>query len=186
MSQREADSIQDNTVTEADVEASIAKYGRDIYHDFDINDPTFNEHFHDILKLCDASAADSGGFREFPAKTTLSLYLAKNGVPLTVGNIEAVAVKGMHVHARTTGFEHAAHGRGDALPVEPVKRLRERHQSEHAQVSGQFLGAHPHPPRIGRAPSGGLVEHALVRVDPDHLGADTAADLAYIETGHWT
>ena len=60
------------------------------------------EHFHDILKLCEATPADSGGFREFPQKTTLSLYLAKNGVPLTVGNIEAVAVRGMHVHARTT------------------------------------------------------------------------------------
>ena len=44
--QREVDT---NTVTEADVQASIAKFGRDIYHDFDIDDPAFNEHFHEIV-----------------------------------------------------------------------------------------------------------------------------------------
>ena len=45
-SQEEARSANENLVTQADVEASIAKYGRDIYHDFDIDDPRFNEHFH--------------------------------------------------------------------------------------------------------------------------------------------
>ena len=37
------------SVTQADVDASIAKYGRDIYNDFDIDDPTFNENFYEIL-----------------------------------------------------------------------------------------------------------------------------------------
>ena len=36
-------------VTDADVAESMAKYGRDIYHDFDMNDPVFNEKFHDIV-----------------------------------------------------------------------------------------------------------------------------------------
>jgi hypothetical protein len=60
------------------------------------------EHFHNILSLCEAGPADDRGFREFPPKTTLSLYLAKHGVPLMVASIEALAVKGQHVHARTT------------------------------------------------------------------------------------
>ncbi len=60
------------------------------------------EHFHEIMAIADAGPADDRGFREFPQKTTLSLYLAKSGVPLTVPAIEAVAVKGLHVHARTT------------------------------------------------------------------------------------
>ncbi|MDQ1569015.1 MAG: hypothetical protein QOF96_3895 [Actinomycetota bacterium] len=48
-SQDDALRADENLVTQADVEASMAKYGRDIYHDFDIDDPKFNEHFHDIL-----------------------------------------------------------------------------------------------------------------------------------------
>jgi cytochrome P450 len=40
---------EENLVTDADVAESIAKYGRDIYNDFDINDPVFNEKFHDII-----------------------------------------------------------------------------------------------------------------------------------------
>jgi len=60
------------------------------------------EHFHSIVSLCEAAPADDRGFREFPQKTTLSLYLARNGVPLVVPMIEAIAVRGNHVHARTT------------------------------------------------------------------------------------
>ena len=42
-------SAEENLVTQADVEEAIAKYGRDVYHDFDIDDPRFNENFHEIL-----------------------------------------------------------------------------------------------------------------------------------------
>jgi len=59
------------------------------------------EHINEILTLCEASAADNG-FRELPAKTTLSLYLAKGGVGLTVAQIEAVAIKSGTIQARTT------------------------------------------------------------------------------------
>ncbi|GAC1352235.1 MAG: hypothetical protein NVS3B20_08100 [Polyangiales bacterium] len=60
------------------------------------------DHFQEILQLCEPGPADERGFRPFPKKTTLSLYLAKQGVPLTVGAIEAVALKGENVHARTS------------------------------------------------------------------------------------
>jgi hypothetical protein len=59
------------------------------------------EHINDILTLCEASAADNG-FRELPNKTTLSLYLAKAGVGLTVAQIEAINIKGSTIQARTT------------------------------------------------------------------------------------
>lgn len=60
------------------------------------------EHVNEILKTCEASPADERGFREFPPKTTLSLYLSRGGVGLTVAAIEAMAVRGATVHARTT------------------------------------------------------------------------------------
>lgn len=60
------------------------------------------EHLQDILQLCEASAADERGFRELPQKTTLTLYLAKDSVGLTVANVEAVSLRGHHLQARTT------------------------------------------------------------------------------------
>jgi hypothetical protein len=59
------------------------------------------EHLQEILQLCDASKADERGFREFPQRTTLTLYLAKDSVGLTVSGIEAIAIRGHQVHART-------------------------------------------------------------------------------------
>lgn len=59
------------------------------------------EQFNDLLTLCEASPADNG-FRELPNKTTLSLYLAKNGVGSTVSQIEAINLKGSTIQARTT------------------------------------------------------------------------------------
>jgi len=58
-------------------------------------------HINDILKICEASDGE-GGFRELPQKTTLTLYLSKGGVGLTVSSIEAVALRGHTVQARTT------------------------------------------------------------------------------------
>ncbi len=60
------------------------------------------EHLQDIFELCDASTPHERGFRELPQKTTLTLYLAKDSVGLTVNSVEAIAVRGHHVQARTT------------------------------------------------------------------------------------
>jgi cytochrome P450 len=38
-----------NTFTEADQQAAIEKYGRDIYTDFDFNDPEWNNQFYDVV-----------------------------------------------------------------------------------------------------------------------------------------
>ncbi len=62
------------------------------------------EQINEILTMCEATAGE-GGFRELPAKTTLSLYLARNGVGMTVGSIEGLAIKGLSIHARTTKGE---------------------------------------------------------------------------------
>src|SRR6266849_2279105 len=35
--------------TQQDIDEAIARYGRDIYNDFDIDDPNFNTHLFDIL-----------------------------------------------------------------------------------------------------------------------------------------
>jgi hypothetical protein len=59
------------------------------------------DHLQDILQICEAGTPDDRGLRELPPKTTLTLYLAKNGVGLTVPAIEAIAVRGHQVHART-------------------------------------------------------------------------------------
>jgi hypothetical protein len=59
------------------------------------------EDIQEILKICEASNADANGFRELPQKTTLTLYLSKNSVGLTVSGIEAIAVRGHHAQART-------------------------------------------------------------------------------------
>jgi hypothetical protein len=59
------------------------------------------EHLQEILQLCEAGAEGDRGFREFPQKTTLTLYLAKDSVGLTVTGIEAIAVRGHRAHART-------------------------------------------------------------------------------------
>ena len=58
------------------------------------------EQITEVLQLCEASAADNG-FRELPQKTTLSFYCARQGVGLTVSSVEAVALRGAAVHART-------------------------------------------------------------------------------------
>jgi hypothetical protein len=58
------------------------------------------DHINEILTICEASSSE-GGFRELPNKTTLSLYLARAGVGLTVPSVEALAIKGQVIHART-------------------------------------------------------------------------------------
>lgn len=40
---------QEQTRTTPDVESLKGRFGRDMFNDFDIDDPKFNEHFFDIL-----------------------------------------------------------------------------------------------------------------------------------------
>ncbi len=60
------------------------------------------EQLDEILStMCEAGAEGAGGFRDLPEKARLTLYAAHNGVGLTVPEIEAIARKGLAVHART-------------------------------------------------------------------------------------
>jgi hypothetical protein len=59
------------------------------------------ENFREILKLCGAKPPDERGYQDLPDKTTLTLYLARAGVGLTVGSVEAVAIRSLRIHART-------------------------------------------------------------------------------------
>jgi hypothetical protein len=58
-----------------------------------------------VNTMCDAGAEGAGGFRELPEKVRLTLYVARGGVGLTVPGIEAIARKGLSVHARTAKGE---------------------------------------------------------------------------------
>lgn len=60
------------------------------------------ESLQEILQLCEAPAADERGFRELPQKVTLTFYLAKDSVGLTVSNVEAISIRGHHMQARTS------------------------------------------------------------------------------------
>lgn len=62
------------------------------------------EQVNEILKICEATEGE-GGFRDLPQRTTISLYLAKNGVGLTVRDIEAIAVRGLTLQARSNKGE---------------------------------------------------------------------------------
>lgn len=60
------------------------------------------ETFAEILALCDAAPASDQGLRDLPPRTTITLYLSRGGVGLTVASVEALALKGLGVSARTT------------------------------------------------------------------------------------
>lgn len=59
------------------------------------------ENLQEILTLCEASEGERG-FRELPQKTTLTFYLSKDAVGLTISNVEAVQQKGVQIQGRTT------------------------------------------------------------------------------------
>jgi hypothetical protein len=59
------------------------------------------EHLQEILQMCEAHEADDKGFRDLPAKTTLTLYLAKDSVGLTVPGVESVLIHGHQLRVRT-------------------------------------------------------------------------------------
>ena len=60
------------------------------------------ETFAETVTLCDAAAPSDQGLRDLPARTTITLYLSHGGVGLTVASVEALALKGLTVQARTT------------------------------------------------------------------------------------
>jgi hypothetical protein len=75
------------------------------------------EHFQQILQLAGGEAADDRGFRELPQKTTLTLFFARQGAQVTVTEVEAVALKGPLVHARTTKGDLYVASLSDLLAV---------------------------------------------------------------------
>lgn len=60
-----------------------------------------SEQLQEVLQICDATEGERG-FRELPQKTTLTFYVAKDSVGLTIANVEAVALRGHNAQARTT------------------------------------------------------------------------------------
>ena len=64
------------------------------------------EQLDEILSTtCEAEPAGASGYRDLPEKVRLTLYAARGGVGLTVPEIEAVARRGLSVHARTAKGE---------------------------------------------------------------------------------
>jgi hypothetical protein len=57
------------------------------------------EHLQSILKNAQAKS-DKEGFTTLPEGSTITLYLAHNGVPLTVNRVESLRVEGNFVEAR--------------------------------------------------------------------------------------
>jgi hypothetical protein len=55
---------QTNAVTQGDVEEAEARYGRDIYHDFDLNAPVWNDRFYeindDLVARCPVARSEVG------------------------------------------------------------------------------------------------------------------------------
>jgi hypothetical protein len=63
------------------------------------------ERLSEVLQLCDAGEAADDGFREFGAKTTVTLYVTHGSATLVAGGIEALAHKGGEVRARSAKGE---------------------------------------------------------------------------------
>ena len=74
------------------------------------------EHLDAILKGAQAKA-DKDGYQVVPEGGALTLYVAHDGVSLTVGRVEAVKVEGELVYARTARREVFALGRSDLFAV---------------------------------------------------------------------
>ena len=74
------------------------------------------EHFETILKNAQAKG-EKDGFAVLPDGTSLTLYIAHDGVSLTIARVEAVRVEGELVHARTAKGERYTLARGDLFAV---------------------------------------------------------------------
>jgi hypothetical protein len=86
------------------------------------------EHLEAILKSAQAKA-EKDGFITMPDGSGLTLYVAHDGVPLTVSRVEALKLDGELVYARTAKRETYALGRSDLFAVaiegavgQPVRR----------------------------------------------------------------
>ncbi len=86
------------------------------------------EHLEAILKNAQAKA-EKDGYLALPDGAVLTLYVAHDGVSLTVSRVEAVKVDGEIVYARTAKKETYALGRSDLFAValegavgQPVRR----------------------------------------------------------------
>jgi cytochrome P450 len=75
-------SVVESTVSQEDIEESIRRYGRDIYNDFDMLDPTFNENFHgildDLLAKCPVAKSNVGSGYYLVARQQLVREIAQN------------------------------------------------------------------------------------------------------------
>ena len=89
------------------------------------------EHLDAILKKAQAKPekGDKEGFLNLPEGATVTLYVARDGVNLTVSRVEALRLDGELVYARTSKRETFAIGRSDLFAVafdaavgEPVRR----------------------------------------------------------------
>jgi hypothetical protein len=74
------------------------------------------EHLDTILKNAGAKT-EKDGFAGLPDGTSMTLYIAHDGVSLTVSRVEGLKVEGELVHARTAKGERYAIGRSDLFAV---------------------------------------------------------------------
>jgi hypothetical protein len=74
------------------------------------------EHLDTILKNAGAKG-EKDGFAALPDGTSMTLYIAHDGVSLTVSRVEGLKVEGELVHARTAKGERYAIARGDLFAV---------------------------------------------------------------------
>jgi hypothetical protein len=74
------------------------------------------EHLEAILKNAQAKG-EKDGFAVLPDGTSMTLYVAHDGVSLTISRAEAIRVEGDLVHARTAKGERYSIARGDLFAV---------------------------------------------------------------------
>jgi hypothetical protein len=74
------------------------------------------EHLDTILKNAQAKT-EKDGYANLPEGASLTLYIAHDGVALTVARVEAMKVEGELVHARTVKGERYSIGRSDLFAV---------------------------------------------------------------------
>ena len=74
------------------------------------------EHLESILKSAQ-SKNEKDGYAVLPDGASLTLYLAHDGVSLTVPRVEAVKIDGELVYTRTAKGERYAIARGDLFAV---------------------------------------------------------------------
>jgi len=74
------------------------------------------DHLEAVLKSAQAKT-EKDGYTALPDGAALTLYIAHDGVSLTVSRVEAVKIEGELVYARTARREVYAIGRSDLFAV---------------------------------------------------------------------